>query len=570
MLLQRLTDYADRLDLPPTLYSEGPVRYLIELDADGNLLSPEPVDTADPANPRTKRGQRRLLPQVQRAASVKPLLLADKATYVLGYVGEGGRPERVGECHRSFLDLLGRCVEETEEPSVRAVFDFLAADPLSVLQLPADFDPGGIITFRVAGVFPIDLPSVQSFWAAEHDPARAEGGVVMQCLVCGQERPVLSRLQAKIKGVPGGQSSGTSLISANAEAFESYGLEASLIAPTCASCGERFTKGLNNLLQGEATHLRVGDSVFAFWTRRPEATFSFRTLLTEPTADEVKSLLASVRSGRAQPEVQDDRFYATSLTASGGRTVVRDWMDCTVGEAQVNLARWFGLQEIVGGGGEEPEPLSLFKLAMGTAREQKNLSPTVPLSLLHAAFTGTPVPVGLLFQAVRRNRAEQGVTRPRTALIKLVLRSHSHEEEDRMVCLDTESTSPGYHCGRLLAVLEEAQKLAIPGISATIVDRFFGTASSAPASVFGRLLRGAQPHLSKLERDRRPTGLAIQKRLEEVLSHLAAFPKTLNLQEQGLFALGYYHQRAASRSQARERAEAKKSEHLSPESTDTE
>lgn len=127
-----------------------------------------------------------------------------------------------------------------------------------------------------------------------------------------------------------------------------------------------------------------------------------------------------------------------------------------------------------------------------------------------------------------------------------------------MVQLDSNHPSPAYRCGRLLAVLEEVQRLAVPRAKATIVDRFFGTASSAPASVFGRLLRGAQPHLAKLERDRPGAYHALQSRLEEVQAGLTGFPRTLTLEDQGLFALGYYHQRAFDRAQARAAAERRR------------
>ena len=116
-----------------------------------------------------------------------------------------------------------------------------------------------------------------------------------------------------------------------------------------------------------------------------------------------------------------------------------------------------------------------------------------------------------------------------------------------MVQIDPENKSPAYLCGRLLAVLESVQYAAIPGANTTITDRFFGTASSAPASVFGRLVRGAQPHLSKLRRDRRGTYEALRKRIEEILGGLKTYPKTLTLEQQGVFGLGYYHQLAADR-----------------------
>lgn len=127
-----------------------------------------------------------------------------------------------------------------------------------------------------------------------------------------------------------------------------------------------------------------------------------------------------------------------------------------------------------------------------------------------------------------------------------------------MTQLDSANTSPAYLCGRLLAVLEDIQRAAIPGAKATIVDRFFGTASSAPASVFGRLMRGAQPHLGKLERDNPNAYRALQRRMEEVSSSIQSFPRTLTLEEQGLFSLGYYHQRAHARAEAKAAAERKR------------
>jgi CRISPR-associated protein Csd1 len=163
------------------------------------------------------------------------------------------------------------------------------------------------------------------------------------------------------------------------------------------------------------------------------------------------------------------------------------------------------------------------------------------------------LPMWLLFQAVKRSRAEQAVTRNRVALIKMVLLSQQpslSSEEDIMVQLDAENRNPAYLCGRLLAVLEAVQRVAIPGTNTTITDRFFGAASTAPASVFGPLLRGARAHLSKLRKERRGTFEALERKLEEIQAGLTAFPKTLSLEQQGFFNLGYYHQRAADRASA--------------------
>lgn len=560
MLLRRLKEYADtRMDMPPTLYTETAVRYIIELDIQGHLLSPRPTDTADPANPKAKRGQRRQAPQIQRSSGVQPLLLADKADYTLGFMKEDAKPERVASCHAAYLDILERCAQQTGAAEVSAVLQFLHAQPQQQLDLGGEFDSGALITFRVADTLVIDLPAVRSFWANEHAPA-AESATLMQCIVCGQDRPVLSVLQGKIKGVPGGQTAGTSIISANAVAFESYGLESSLIAPTCADCGERFTKALNQLLADPSSRLMTNESVFVYWTRK-DVGFDLLAFLDKPDPHAVRLLFDSPRTGKQSAELHETAFYAISLSASGARVVIRDWLDTTIAEVQKNLRQWFQWQRIIGSFGEEPQPLGIFPLAVATVRETKDILRSTPQTLLHTALTGTALPFSLLYQAVRRNRAEQKVTAQRAALIKLVFASQpsqQHHKEDFMVQLDPNNTNAAYLCGRLLAVLEDIQNAAIPGIKAGIVDRFFGTASSAPASVFGRLLRGAQPHLATLERDKHGTYVALQRRMEDVISHLHGFPRTLTLEEQGLFSLGYYHQRAQQRAEMLAASERKK------------
>jgi CRISPR-associated protein Csd1 len=295
-------------------------------------------------------------------------------------------------------------------------------------------------------------------------------------------------------------------------------------------------------------------------------------LLSNPQAAEVKALISSVFSGKeGQVRINPTPFYAAALTANRSRVVVRDWLETTIEEVRKNLARWFQLQSIVGEWGEtevEPFPIQGYMnrqtkrwvdgLAECIVPKIKGRRDTqqVPLNvlpvLLRMALEGAPLPMWLLFQAVKRNRAEQGITRSRAALIKMVLLSQKDHFnlEDTMDQLNSNNRQPAYLCGRLFALLEAVQRTAIPGTNATITDRFFGTTSSAPASVFGRLLRGAQAHLGKLRREKPRTYEALQRKIEEVQTGLTAFPKTLTLEEQGLFSLGYYHQRAADRAAA--------------------
>ena len=570
MLLEKLRHYTNRLDLPPPMYQKTPIRWLIDLDRSGNLVGNGLTMTTGGKGGKSDRGKEYEAPHVGRSAGIRAKLLADTGEYVLGIARDPKKQKRVDECHRAFVDQVRACAVETKETSVVTVLHFLEKIDRNSLTLPEDFDPGNALTFRVDGRLPIELPSVQAYWASAADETRDKkqkaNALEMQCLICGDLRPAVKRLPFKIKRIPGGQSSGTSLISANEKAFESYGLEASLIAPTCQDCGERFSKAINALIEGEDTHLTVGQLVYLFWTKE-ELSFSVTSLLSRPESDEVRALIVSVFGGhQAATEIDNSQFYATALSASGGRAVVRDWLETTVRRVQEHLARYFALQQIVDWEGNLGDPFGLYALSASTVRDvSKELPTNTPKMLLRLALNGGRLPLWMLFQVVRRNRAEQGITRPRAALIKMVLLSQTEDtKEDDMVQLDPSNHEPAYLCGRLLAVLESIQREAAhPNkLNTTIIDQFFGTASSAPASVFGRLIRGSQAHLGKLRKNKEKKNAheALQAKLEEILAEpelLEGFPKTLTLKEQGLFGLGYYHQRAFDRA-ARAAAIAKK------------
>ena len=572
MLLAKLKEYADERmgKQPPPLYARTPIAWVVALNSDGRPLSPQPISRIDPNTARGRRGQDMTAPEIQRAAGIKPLLLADNGEYTFGRARDPEKQERTRQAHVAYRELLQRCAVETEEPAVLAVRGFYEQGGVDQLDLGEEWDYGLKVTFSVllegSEVLPIHLPAVQQFWRSEHTPS-AEASA--QCLVCGERKPILDRLQAKIKGIRGGQSSGTSIISANSEAFESYGLRASKTAATCQECGEAFTRAANELLAGEDSRLTVGGATFIFWTRERVA-FDFGSFMRGPDPAQVKALLASFRGGRHAKVEDGTAFYAVSFSASGGRAVVRDWIDTTVGKVQESVVRWFDLQRISvpreeDPRGDNPRPLGLFRLAVSTVKKASDLSVVTPRILFHSALVGTPVPMEVAFQAVRRNRAERRVNMERAALIKLVLLSHEvpYPKEGYMVALETEHPEPAYHCGRLLAVIESVQYAALGRVNATVVDRYYGAASSTPAVVFGSLLRGAQPHLAKLD-DRRRGGL--QNRIMEVCGQINVFPKTLSLQQQALFSLGYYHQRAHDRAAALSRTA---SQETKPEQQDT-
>ncbi len=558
MILQRLKEYADRTGIvPPPMYERTPIPWLVNLDEDGRFLGI--IRTT--GGGKRDRGTTYVAPAVSRSGKkIAPNLLSDRADYALGYrgVGDDERSDaKTQEAHRRFCALVRECAEATGDPSVRAVCRFLSEPNLGSINLPQELAPGEWVTFSVAGMLPISQPSVQEFWA-ERNMAR---GAAAQCLVCGRVSPPARIHPVKIKGVAKGKSAGMTLVSANRDGFESYGLTQSLIAPTCTSCAERYATAVNHLLRDSATHLRVGSADYLFWTKE-EIGFSLASLLRDPQLGEVRELMKSVLTGRSRAaELDANPFYATALSSSGARVTIRDWIETTVGNVQQNVIQYFDRQRTVDAGGSVGLPLGLEELASSLVRTSKGrpamdqLPNRVPQSLFRSAIHGSALPFDLLDQAVRRARAEKAemkVTYPRAAVMKMVLISQHcfNLKEDAMQKLDPTNQHPAYLCGRLFRVLESVQRAAIPGSSATIVERFYGSASSAPASVFGTLLHGSQAHLSKLRKTREGAYHALEQQLEEVLGGLSEFPATLDMKQQALFALGYYHQRAQDRADA--------------------
>jgi CRISPR-associated protein Csd1 len=570
MLLEKLREYAVvqlGQDLPPAGYQKQPIRYFIGLRSDGRYEG-----LIESQSPDAPRGELREAPHAKRAMGIVPKLLADTGEYVLGIPRNDPKkppkPERVAQQHAQFMDLVEDCAKVTGELSVAAVARFLRDGAQLPLKDRERIDAGQTITFRVDGRFPIELPSVQAYWAATRAPRADSNGIDdtsrAECIICGTVGPVLDRHPLKIKGIPGGQIQ-KDLISANAKAFESYGLEASRIAPTCGACAEAYGNALNALLADKSTSVWTKELAYAFWTEpRKKSGFAPAPLFTRPQdrPEEVRALIESVWSAKAATSLDPTRFYAVALGASGARVVVKDWIDTTVDDAKSRLARYFLLQELVQWDGKPSTYLPLSWLANSTVHEKGTPPPHVGRSLLRLAFSGHPLPLDVLYQTVRRNRAEQAVSRPRAVLIKMVLGSRGlikMEEPGVMAGLDPKDDHPAYLCGRLLETLSQIQFVALGQTNTTVVSRYYGTASAAPQTVFPSLLRTASAHLRRMHRDKGGAHNRLDRELQEILWLLDnRFPRMFNAEDQGRFALGFYHQRAFNRHQAQERSATNK------------
>ncbi len=564
MILSKLRDYTTRMSLPPAMYGETKIAWLISLTETGEFEGIISLKTKE-----AKRGKPTIAPHIGRTVAVMPKLLVDTGEYVLGMARPGSKAERVKQCHEQFKALLQHCAEITQEPTLNAILRFLNSDQLEKVkaELPKEFDPGEVMTFRVGAVIPGDaayqIHQIEEFWKKYTASSSAEDSdqSVMTCLVTGETGAVEKRLPFLVKGLIGGQPSGTALVSANAQAFMSYGLQNSLTSPISRDAAERFTKALNTLIADERSRLYLGSTVYVYWTREPTKLNPFAAL-KQPEPEDIKALLSSPFSAQQASNLTDEKinqFYALALSANNARAVVRDWLETTVPNVEANIRSWFERQQMIHPFGDERRWFGIRKLAESVYRDaSKEMQSSVPTALLRNALHGDRIPSELLIKLVRRNLVEHDMTYPRAVLLKLIFSSNPLRQETmtNMEQLNLEPNLRGndraaYYCGRLFAVLEALQRSAIGSVNASLADRYYGTASSTPIVAFTPLMRLRQAHIAKLRKTMPGACKALEERLEEILVQLPTFPKTLDLEQQGLFGLGYYHQRAHDRAAAK-------------------
>jgi CRISPR-associated protein Csd1 len=261
---------------------------------------------------------------------------------------------------------------------------------------------------------------------------------------------------------------------------------------------------------------------------------------------ELRRTLEAVREGKPLQGIDPDiKFYILGLSPNAARIAVRFWYVCTVGQLEERIGQHFRDLRIQKSFDSEPDFPGVWRLLRETVNQKasdKSPQPLLAGAVLRSIVEGTAYPQALQNAVINRIRADQEINYVRAAILKAVLVRKNRLYQQGMevsMALDKENKNPAYLLGRLFAVLERAQQDALgAGINATIKDRFFGSASATPKVVFPQLLRLAQHHIEKAE-----YGRMRDKQIEEILADLTEFPAHLSLDEQGLFAIGYYHQR---------------------------
>jgi len=595
LILQALYQLAQREQLMQDPDFEWkPIPWLIVVDDGGTLLqirgthsiAPHGEERKNPGKPRPTSFS--VPREPGRTSGDRANLLVDKAEYALGQDPAGRRSaKQLAARFTLFRARADACLDATGDPGVRAVCDFLGklAGGDVAVALPEGCASNDLFAFVYANdvdCLVSSRPAVKDYWRSLRALPAGDASELRRCLVSGRLAPPVDKLPL-IKRLPGAGTSGVALVSFNSNAFESYGWTGNANAPICREAAEACSTALNRLLDpafpdarepGQSLpkrHLRLSaDTAVCFWAASPGAEEVTNLLLALLDADpgQVEELYRSIWRGVPARVDDNSAFYALTLSGSQGRAIVRDWFESTVTEVATHLAVHFADLAIARNTPKPKDkdlgpafPLRTLMKSLAVRGDEKAVPPALAGEVIRAALSGTLYPLSVLQRALERWRAEIGQNGwsdlerrdARAALIKATLnrRRRIHRSStsypEVTEAMDENNTEPGYLLGRLMAVVERMQATALGAdVNASVVDRYFGAASATPAAVFPRLLKNFHHHARKAKDGDEPAvrrARRLEGEADRILASVQSFPRFLPLDQQGLFIIGYHHQR---------------------------
>ena len=587
-MLNELVEYTKKhlADAEPG-FTTRTVRWSVEIAADGRFLNLVPLGDG-------KRGE-----QLTRCPDMHRMNAGGKAHFLIESAQSAAllfkkgedekRMQSTAQRHAYFVAMLADAATTVMDlmPLVGFLRDDTRMDALRAALEGHKAKPTDWLTWRIAGQELRQLTEVQQWWqawrTADQAPSASRGSEqdelsadTMVCFLTGVAgRPLATH--PKITGLSGvgGLSMGDVLVGFDKSAFTSYGLDKSANAAMTEEAAQQYSAALNDLIANHS--YRLANTLVAYWYRDRILPDDDLMALLMGIEDEeqaeaqassaARKLLDALRSGK-RGDLGNNRFFALTLSGAAGRVMIRDWITGNFDDLAAAVTAWFDDLAIVAPTGNSlAHDPKLLGVCAALVRELKDLPPPIATTLWRLALKQLPIPQALMVQALARFRVGLIKDEPvRSARMGLIKAYFVRKGDTYMTAyLNPDHPEPAYHCGRLLAVLANLQRAALGDVGAGVVQRYYAAASQTPGLILGRLIANARNHLGKLE-----SGLAwwYEERVSDVMSRLGdGAPRILDLEGQGLFALGYYQQLAALRASRKGKPEGTKTKPV--ESADT-
>lgn len=555
MILKALYDYYYRCDnLPAKGMEVKEIGFLIVLSPEGQFLRFEDCRTG-------KDSSRVYLVKkhVGRSSAAVANYLYDNSSYVLGFSDKSsGKEQLYFDTFREKVDSIAELYPDNKDIKAIQIFyrnsrekiiEIVSQDPLWEDIKKNLSKKYSTFSFRIEGDLKIVAEKKEVLQLEECDTSDAK-----LCLVTGEYGVPVDTTTATM--IPGSQATAKLVAFQVNSGYDSYGKSKCGNAPISENAEFAYTTALNSLLQkGSRNKFSLGSRTFVFWASNNneaslEAEDSLFDLLgfseevnDDPNANimKVRKVFESIYSGVLKTGL-DDKFYILGLAPNSARIAVVYWSENTLKDFAEKILDHFCDMEIHDTRKEKKPYMGVREMisSVTLGGKMSDATPNLPEAVVKSIFQGLPYPATLYSACIRRIRAEQKLTITRAAIIKAYLNRQNNNSKKIDIMLDKGNTNQGYLCGRLFAVLDKIQEDA-NNIS-SIRERYMNAASATPSSVFATILNLSVHHSEKLDDSRR---IYFEKLKQEIIEKLPAngFPAHLDLQDQGRFFVGYYHQR---------------------------
>ena len=535
---------------------EKEIGFLIVLSPDGHFLRFEDC--------RTGKDHARLYlvkKHVGRSSAAVANYLYDNSSYVLGYSEKSnGKEQLYFDTFKAKIESIAGAYPDNKD--ITAISSFYKNSRESILGLVSqdvlweDIKKNlskkySTFSFRIEGDLKI-VAEKKEILQLEYceDESRADS----LCLISGKYGPSVDTTTATM--IPGSQATAKLVAFQVNSGYDSYGKTKCGNAPISEEAEFAYTTALNSMLQkGSRNKFILGSRTFVFWaSNNNEASMETEESLfdllgfseeanDDPNANlmKVRKVFESIYSGIMKTGL-DDKFYILGLAPNSARIAVVYWSEITLKDFAEKILRHFSDMEIHDTRKDKKPYMGIREIisSVTLGGKMSDATPNLPEAVVKSIFQGLPYPTTLYSACLRRIRAEQKLTITRAAIIKAYLNRQSNNNKKIDIMLDKDNNNQGYLCGRLFAVLDKIQEDA-NNIS-SIRERYMNAASATPSAVFATILNLSVHHSGKLEEGRR---IYFEKLKQEILDKVSAngFPTHLDLQDQGRFFVGYYHQR---------------------------
>lgn len=559
MILQALYDYYHRCgDLPRKGMELKEIGFLIVIDKEGNFLRFEDrrIDK--------KQAQKFLVKKhVGRTSALAANYLYDNSSYVFGYSDKGDAMAQ----YQTFKDKVNSIFESHHDNSdIFAVRQFYNQDQSILLKkmqndlLWPEIEKNlnkkySTFSFLIHG----DTKIVAEKEELMDIEAEDKSSTQQVCLVSGKKGVMVDITTSTM--IPGSQATAKLVAFQVSSGYDSYGKTKGGNAPISEESEFAYTTALNHLLDSNSRNkFMIGSRTFLFWASKNNdagkkaeesffSLFGFNDQEDDPNRniEQVRKVFEAIYDGTLNT-TSEDIFYILGLAPNAARIAVTYWAEIPLRKFAETIRTHFDDMEVEDTRPDKKPYMSLRSMisAVTLGGKVADATPNLADTVVKSIFEGLPYPQTLFASAIRRIRAESGekdknaVHITRAAIIKAYLNRLNNNEQKINRMLDKENTNQGYLCGRLFAVLDKIQEDA--NNQHSIRERYMNAASATPATVFATILNLSSHHAENLNEGRK---IYFEKIKQEIIDKISAdgFPSHLDLQDQGRFFVGYYHQR---------------------------